>query len=69
MRANEWRNGHVPEPGDLMYAGDAPWAFPLTLDIGRDDYYGAVIPGCRSLESSGFLKPRQQTRACPPAAR
>jgi len=55
---NEWRNGHVPEPGDLMYAGDAPWAFPLTLDIGRDDYYGAVIPGCPSLESSGFLKPR-----------
>ena len=55
---NQWRSGHVPEPSDLMYAGDTPWTFPLTLDIGRDDYYQASVPGCPSLETSGFLRNR-----------
>jgi hypothetical protein len=53
---NQWRSGHVPEPSDLMYAGDTPWTFPLTLDIGHDDYYRANIAGCPSLETSGFLR-------------
>jgi hypothetical protein len=55
---NQWRSGHVPEPSDLMYAGDTPWTFPLTLDIGHDDYYRADIAGCPSLERSGFLRLR-----------
>jgi hypothetical protein len=56
---NQWRSGHVPEPSDLMYAGDTPWTFPLTLDIGHDDYYRTNIAGCPSLDTSGFLRLRR----------
>jgi hypothetical protein len=48
-------DGHVSDsPTDLMYSGDQPWS-PSTLDVGRDDYYGAGIPGCRDLSQSAFL--------------
>ena len=49
------RAGHVSDhPSDLMYAGDAPWV-PSVLDVGRDDYFGADVPGCPDLSSSPFL--------------
>lgn len=35
---------------DLMY-GQGDWAIPdITLDVGRDDYYGHSIPACPDLE-------------------
>ena len=49
------RRGHVSDsPNDLMYAGDAPWS-PTTLDVGRNDYFGAHIPGCPDLSDSPYL--------------
>jgi hypothetical protein len=46
---------HVSDsPHDLMYAGPEPWT-PDTLDVGRDDYFGAGIAGCRDLSVSGYL--------------
>ena len=50
------RRGHVSEPtNDLMYAGDAFWSLPATLDVGRDDYFNAHIPGCLDLSDSPYL--------------
>jgi Divergent InlB B-repeat domain len=50
-----WDAGHVNEnPNDLMWSGTGSWA-PTTLDIGRDDYFQAHIPGCPDLDTSGFL--------------
>jgi hypothetical protein len=47
--------GHVGDSNaDLMYAGPLPWQ-PATLDVGRDDYFGASIPGCVDLGTVGFL--------------
>lgn len=49
-------NGHVSDsPSDLMYSGTAPWAFPLQLDIGRDDYYRHGRASCLDLADSPFL--------------
>ena len=61
----QWRTGHVPEPNDLMYGGDAPWSLPPVLDIGHNDYYKANIPGCPELSRSAYLKPTP-ARAQPP---
>ena len=48
--------GHVSDSNtDLMYAGPLPWN-PTTLDVGRDDYYGAHIPGCLDLADSPYLQ-------------
>jgi List-Bact-rpt repeat protein len=53
------RAGHVSDsPTDLMYAGDGRWD-PSVLDVGRDDYYGAHIPGCADLADSPFLEGNQ----------
>lgn len=52
---NHVLSGHVGDsPSDLMYAGPLPW-YPTTLDVGHDDYFGANVPGCVSLESSAFF--------------
>lgn len=48
--------GHVSDsPRDLMWAGDAAWELPPVLDLGRDDYYKARLPGCLDLAGSKFL--------------
>lgn len=50
------RAGHVSEPAnDLMYAGDAPWQLPPSLDVGRNDYYGHGDAYCADLARSAFL--------------
>jgi hypothetical protein len=47
--------GHTSDsPTDLMYAGSEAW-HPSVLDIGRDDYFNAHIPGCADLASSRYL--------------
>jgi hypothetical protein len=53
---HQTRAGHASDsPTDLMWAGDAPWN-PTTLDVGRDDYYGAHIPGCIDFADSAYLE-------------
>ena len=50
-----WDAGHVNEdPNDLMWSGIGSWT-PSILDVGRDDYFQAHIPGCPDLDTSGFL--------------
>jgi hypothetical protein len=50
------RAGHVSDsPTDLMYAGNEDW-HPSVLDIGRDDYFNAHIPGCLDLATSSYLE-------------
>jgi hypothetical protein len=63
---HQWRQGHVPEPNDLMYAGDVPWQLPPTLDIGHDDYYKANIAGCPDLAKSVYLTPTPAGAQPPP---
>jgi hypothetical protein len=47
--------GHVNEsPNDLMWSGSGSWN-PTVLDVGRDDYFEAGIPGCPDLATAGFL--------------
>jgi hypothetical protein len=49
-------NGHVSDsPTDLMYAGTQDW-HPSVLDVGRDDYFDAHIPGCADLADSPYLE-------------
>jgi hypothetical protein len=49
-------NGHVSDsPSDLMYSGDAPWTFPLRLDIGHDDYFRHGHANCLDLADSPYL--------------
>jgi Divergent InlB B-repeat domain len=46
---------------DLMYSGgqDGPKDWPnMTIDPGRDDYFGHSIPGCPDLADSDFLTTR-----------
>ena len=63
---HEWRNGHITgDPTDLMWAGDGSWA-PAKLDIGRDDYYGANIPGCPDMAKSVFMDPLPSGAVPPP---
>lgn len=58
------RAGHVSEPvNDLMYAGDAPWQLPPTLDPGHDDYFQTGRTDCLDLASSPYLESN-----LPPAA-
>jgi hypothetical protein len=55
---HHWRFGHVSDSNqDLMWAGDPPlfWQ-PRTLDVGRDDYFEANVPGCSDLSDSPFLE-------------
>jgi Divergent InlB B-repeat domain len=53
------RAGHTSDsPTDLMYAGDQPWV-PSVLDVGRDDYFDAPVPGCPDLADSPFLAARE----------
>lgn len=44
---------------DLMWAGNAPWGVDqpgrMQLDVNRDDYYLAKIPGCRDMSESRYL--------------
>ena len=57
-----WDAGHVNEnPNDLMWSGTGSWT-PSILDVGRDDYFQAHIPGCPDLDTSGFLT---RTRTSP----
>jgi hypothetical protein len=50
------RAGHVSDsPTDLMYAGDQDW-HPSVLDVGRDDYFDAHVPGCPDLADSVYLE-------------
>jgi hypothetical protein len=50
------RAGHVSDsPSDLMWAGDAPWSFPLTLDVGHDDYWQTGRDDCPDLARSPYL--------------
>jgi hypothetical protein len=47
--------GHVTDSSvDFMYGGPDPW-YASVLDVGRDDYYEAHIPGCPDLANNGFL--------------
>lgn len=68
---HEWASGHVDDaPNDLMYAGRDPWQFPLTLDVGHDDYFEAGIKGCLDLADSPYLvanapKPAPKTKPKP----
>jgi hypothetical protein len=60
--APHYSGGHVTEDNrDLMYSGgqDGPkdWT-NMTLDPGRDDYFGTSIPGCPDLAESDFLTTR-----------
>ena len=60
------RRGHVSDsPTDLMYAGDQPW-YPSVLDIGRNDYFEAHIPGCPDLANSPFFGATEPTAPPPP---
>jgi hypothetical protein len=53
---HQTRGGHASDSShDLMYAGDDVWR-PDTLDVGRDDYFEAHVPGCLDLASSPFLE-------------
>ena len=52
---------HVSDsPFDLMWSGAAPWGVNepsrMQLDVGRDDYYEARIPGCLDLSGSRFFE-------------
>jgi hypothetical protein len=48
--------GHVSDsPNDLLYAGPQNW-YPMTLDVGHDDYFNAHIPGCPDLSDSLYLE-------------
>ena len=59
--------GHVfDSSNDPMWAGKAPWVLPPRLDIGRDDYYKAGIPGCVDLAKSVFLTPTPSGAQVPP---
>ena len=40
---------------DLMYGGPSSAGTRPMLDVGRDDYYDAAIPGCPDLGTDGFL--------------
>jgi hypothetical protein len=60
--APHYSGGHVTDSNrDIMYsgsqAGPKDWA-NLTLDPGRDDYFGTAIPGCPDLAESDFLTTR-----------
>jgi hypothetical protein len=63
--ADQWRAGpgHVnDDPTDLMYGLDATspegWNWENSvLDVNRDDYYRANIPGCADLSNSPYLVP------------
>jgi hypothetical protein len=56
------RGGHTSDsPNDLMYAGDEPWT-PSVLDVGRDDYFDANVPGCPDLADSPFLDSKEFVR-------
>lgn len=49
--------GHVSDAAnDLMYAGDAPWQLPPTLDVGHDDYFETGRTDCLDLARSPFLE-------------
>jgi RTX calcium-binding nonapeptide repeat (4 copies) len=62
------RAGHVSDSStDLMYAGDLPWT-PSTLDVGRDDYFEARIPGCQDLATNGWLTSRAPVNDAPRVA-
>lgn len=62
---HQTRSGHVSDsPTDLMYAGDQPW-YPSVLDIGRDDYFEAHIPGCLDLADSPYFGATQPTVPAP----
>ena len=51
----EGNPGHVTDSStDLMYGGPQPW-YASVLDLGRDDYYDAHIPGCPDLATNGFM--------------
>lgn len=60
--APHYLGGHVTEDNrDIMYSGGraGPKDWPnLTLDPGRDDYFGTTIPGCPDLADSDFLTTR-----------
>lgn len=61
-----WDAGHVNEnPNDLMWSGTGSWT-PSILDVGRDDYFQAHIPGCPDLDTSGFLTSEQTSRSPSP---
>ena len=63
---HQHRSGHVPETSDLMYGGEEPWRFPVTLDIGRDDYFGHGLDNCPDLARSVFLDPLPAAAQLPP---
>jgi hypothetical protein len=53
------RPGHVGEPRDLMYAGDAPWQLgaATTVDVDEDDYFGSALPaGVANLAGSPYVE-------------
>jgi hypothetical protein len=57
--------GHVTDSAaDLLYMGSQVWA-PAAIDVGRDDYLDAQVPGCTDLAASSFIEPLP-TNARPP---
>jgi hypothetical protein len=64
---NHHRTGHVTSPNnDLMWTNDTGfWTFPLTLDVGRDDYYGHGRQDCPDLARSPYLVDAPQPPTAP----
>ena len=55
------RGPHVSDSRfDLMYTGNQLWGVGepgrMTLDVGRDDYFMANVPGCPDLSNSPYLE-------------
>jgi hypothetical protein len=56
----DYESGHVTDSRfDLMWTGSEPWGTSqpglMQLDVGRDDYFRANVPGCPDLSSSPYL--------------
>ena len=54
------RGPHVSDSRfDLMYTGNEPWGVNdwrrMELDVGRDDYFMANVPGCPDLSANPYL--------------
>jgi hypothetical protein len=66
---HHFEEGHVSDGSkDLLYRGSDPWDIgpQMTLDIGKDDYWGHMNAGCLDLSKSAFLDPLPADAQLPP---